>query len=466
MKKVFLLSAALLAFAISAGAQNQEEVQYNQYGQKVESLPIDARLQDGILVFQNKAANYKMWFDVRIQGDAAVYFGYDKNLVSIGNGMNIRRSRFAIKAQLDKNWYGELDTDWTSGTPEIKDAILEYTGIPNLSIKMGNFKENFSIQRNTTSRYLQFMERPMVTALAPSRHLGVAATWSCPLVWVSGGVFGPELKSSEEMTAMEDGNKDYGLNEGLSYTGKVAIRPINNQTSSLHIGAAVSYREPKLTSTDGYNATRYSSRNSTSINRKKFLDTDAIKGLDHELAYTVELAGHWKQLRYEGAYIARTAYLDPEKTVIPKEDLGPQTADGWYVQAGWLLFGGQQNYDAKGGKYTRINPGRSWGDVELCARYEVADFNCSKYYAGGSAQAFTLGLNFYPTKNVKFVINYQYNINDKYANGKGANDGTDEAAKWFVGYDASGNKCKVPSQIVGNTGICYSMIACRFQVAF
>ena len=466
MKKVFLLSAALLAFAISAGAQNQEEVQYNQYGQKVESLPIDARLQDGILVFQNKAANYKMWFDVRVQGDAAVFFGYDKNLVSIGNGMNIRRSRFAIKAQLDKNWYGEFDTDWTSGTPEIKDAILEYTGIPNLSIKMGNFKENFSIQRNTTSRYLQFMERPMVTALAPSRHLGVAATWSCPLVWVSGGVFGPELKSSEEMTAMEDGNKDYGLNEGLSYTGKVAIRPINNQTSSLHIGAAVSYREPKLTSTDGYNATRYSSRNSTSINRKKFLDTDAIKGLDHELAYTVELAGHWKQLRYEGAYIARTAYLDPEKTVIPKEDLGPQTADGWYVQAGWLLFGGQQNYDAKGGKYTRINPGRSWGDVELCARYEVADFNCSKYYAGGSAQAFTLGLNFYPTKNVKFVINYQYNINDKYANGKGANDGTDEAAKWFVGYDASGNKCKVPSQIVGNTGICYSMIACRFQVAF
>ena len=465
MKK-FLITLYALCIATFAFAQQEENVQYNQYGQKVESLPIDVRLQDGILVFQNKAANYKMWFDVRVQGDAAAYFGYDKNLVSIGNGMNIRRSRFAIKAQLDKNWYGEFDTDWTSGTPEIKDAILEYTGIPNLSIKMGNFKENFSIQRNTTSRYLQFMERPMVTALAPSRHLGVAATWSCPLVWVSGGVFGPELKSSEEMTAMEDGNKDYGLNEGLSYTGKVAIRPINNQTSSLHIGAAVSYREPKLTSTDGYNATRYSSRNSTSINRKKFLDTDAIKGLDHELAYTVELAGHWKQLRYEGAYIARTAYLDPEKTVIPKEDLGPQTADGWYVQAGWLLFGGQQNYDAKGGKYTRINPGRSWGDVEICARYEVADFNCSKYYAGGSAQAFTLGLNFYPTKNVKFVINYQYNINDKYANGKGANDGTDEAAKWFVGYDASGNKCKVPSQIVGNTGICYSMIACRFQVAF
>ena len=82
MKK-FLITLSALCIASLAFAQQEEEVQYNQYGQKAESLPIDARLQDGILVFQNKAANYKMWFDVRIQGDAAVYFGYDKNLVSI-----------------------------------------------------------------------------------------------------------------------------------------------------------------------------------------------------------------------------------------------------------------------------------------------------------------------------------------------------------------------------------------------
>ena len=65
MKK-FLITLSALCIATFAFAQQEEEVQYNQYGQKVESLPIDARLQDGILVFQNKAANYKMWFDVRI----------------------------------------------------------------------------------------------------------------------------------------------------------------------------------------------------------------------------------------------------------------------------------------------------------------------------------------------------------------------------------------------------------------
>ena len=141
MKKVFISLFALMA-AMTAFAQQTE---VNQYGQKVNALPVSATVQDGILVFQNKEANYKMWFDVRVQGDAAVYFGHDEGLTKIGNGMQMRRSRFAVKAQLDKNWYGELDTDWTSGTPEIKDAYLGFTGVDNLEIKMGNFKENFSL---------------------------------------------------------------------------------------------------------------------------------------------------------------------------------------------------------------------------------------------------------------------------------------------------------------------------------
>lgn len=480
MKKLLVLAAVAVASICSANAQ---EVTLNQYGQEVKVTPVDATVQDGILVFQNKEANYKMWFDVRIQGDAAVYFGYDKGLTQIGNGMSLRRTRFAIKTQIDENWYGEFDTDWTSGTPEIKDAILQYDGIENLQIKMGNFKENFSIQRNTTSRYLQFMERPMVTYLAPSRHMGINFRYNLPSLWLSAGVFGPELKGSEEQVAFEDGNKDYGLSEGLSYTGKIVWRPLHKMDNgSLHIGAAVSYREPKLTSTDGYNATRYSTRNGTSINRKKFLDTDVINGLDHELAYTFEIAGHYESLRYEAAYIARKPYINENNSVykeqvklnpgvdIKVDDIIVNPASGWYVQAGYMLFGGKQNYDAGGAKYTRCTRGRSWGDVEIAARVESYNSNLSKFYAGGSAMGYTLGLNFYPSENVKFMINYQYNDNDIYANGKGAQDGTDAAAKkpYYSGYDANGEPSKLPSNIAPGSvqGIDFHMVACRFQVAF
>ena len=469
MKKLLLL--AVVAFASICGAQAQE-VTYNQYGQKVNAIPVTATAQDGVLVFQNKEANYKMWFDIRIQGDAAVYFGYDPNLTTIGNGMNLRRTRFAVKAQLDKNWYGELDTDWTSGMVEIKDAILEYTGFENFEIKMGNFKENFSIQRNSTSRYLLFMERAMCTYLAPSRHLGVNVKYSTPALWASAGVFGPELKGSEEQTFMEDGNKDYGLNEGLSYTGKVVWRPLHKMNNaSLHLGAAVSYREPKLTSTDGYNAIRYSTRNSTSINRKKFLDTDAIKGLDHELAWTVELAGHYEGLRYEAAYISRQAYINLEKNPNGA-DLRP--ASGWYVQAGYMLFGGKQKYDAGGAKYTRSTRGKEWGDLELAARVDQINLNLNKYYMGGSAMQYALGLNYYPSENVKFMINYQFADNDIFANGKGEQDGTDKTNKnpYSTGFNADGSINKYPFDIKNGKdgayggGVDFHMITCRFQVAF
>ena len=470
MKKVILTSIIALMASTAAFAQQAE---VNQYGQKVNSYPVEATVQDGIMVYQNKAQNYKFWFDIRVQGDAAVFFGYDKNLTQIGNGMLMRRTRFAVKAQLDKNWYGELDTDWTSGTPEIKDAYIAFTGVKGLEIKLGNFKENFSIQRNTTSRYLQFMERPMVSYLAPSRHMGLNVKYSMPALWVSAGAFGPELEGAETQTFIEDGNKDYGLNCGMSYTGKVVYRPLHKmKDASLHIGAAVSYRNPKTSSTDGYNAVRYSTRNTTAINRKKFMDTDAIKYLDHELAYTFELAGHYKGLRWEGAYIARLPYVDEQK-YIDMNGEAPNFAPawGWYVQAGYLLFGGHQNYDAGGAKYTRVNAGKEWGDIELCARVEYLDLNMSKYVMGGSAYAYSLGLNFHVTRNVKFVINYQYNDQDIFANGKGEQDGTDKTAKgpYCTGYDAAGNVTKYPGDIAADSkskGIDYHMLACRFQVAF
>lgn len=474
MKKS-LLSLALVLFCASAFAEEPtKQSDVNQYGQTVESIPVEATVQDGILVFQNKKQNYKMWFDVRLQADAAVYFGAPdfcakelngkSNTSHIGNGMSIRRARFAVKAQLTKDWYAEFDTDWSSGVVEIKDAILAYTGVKGLELKAGNFKENFSLSRNTTSRYLMFMERPMVTSLAPSRHLGFNVKYYHNWLWLSAGVFGPELKGSEEMTAMEDGNKDYGYNEGLSYTGKVVFRPLLKENASLHIGGAFSYRNPKLSSTDGYFVGRFSSRNSTNINRKKYLDTNDVKGLDHEIAWTVELAAHYDFLRFESAFIARGMYLD--QAVNPKST---QWAQGWYAEAGFLLFGGSQNYDAGGAKYTRTTSDRKWGNLELTARYEYCDFNTGDLFnfnaadsdiLGGSAEAVAIGLNYYPIKNVKIMLNYQYNNNDRYANAKG---------NTYVGYDLNGAPTKNPSKVVaanGKGGVDYHMLALRFQVAF
>ena len=168
MRKTLLLLAISLLAVQTVFAQ--EKVKRNQYGVAVKSDRLDVEAQDGILVFESPTSAYKLWFDTRIQADGAVFFGQDKDYDNIGNGVSIRRARFAIKGQINESWYGEFDMDLADGLIELKDAIVRYTGVPNLDLQVGNFKENFSLNRNTTSRYLQFMERPMVTsALAPSR---------------------------------------------------------------------------------------------------------------------------------------------------------------------------------------------------------------------------------------------------------------------------------------------------------
>ncbi|MEE3407610.1 MAG: porin, partial [Candidatus Cryptobacteroides sp.] len=290
-KLICVISITILALvAVTAQAQ----VKYNQYGVAVSSDRLDAEAQDGILVIESPNSGYKFWFDVRAQADAAVFFGAPDYADPIGNAAGIRRARFAVKGQVNENWYGEFDMDLANGLCELKDALIRYTGIPNLDLQVGNFKENFSIQRNTTSRYLQFIERPMVTsALAPSRHIGINAKYAKDWLWVSAGAFSQKVAGSEEWTNVADNNKDFGRNAGYSLTTKVVFRPLYKmENASLHIGAAYSYRTTTTDLATGeWGTYRASARNSTNLNRRKYLDTNNLPGFHHNNLWTVEIAG-------------------------------------------------------------------------------------------------------------------------------------------------------------------------------
>ena len=456
MRKItFIL--ALMLLAVPAALAQKATTKYNQYGVAVQSDRLDVEAQDGILVLESPNSGYKLWFDIRAQADGAVFFGAPDYADAIGNGTSIRRARFAVKGQIDEKWYGEFDMDLANGLAELKDAIIRYTGIPNLDLQVGNFKENFSIQRNTTSRYLQFMERPMVTsALSPSRHIGINAKYAKDWLWFSAGAFSQIIAGQEEWTNVADNNKDFGRNSGYSLTTKLVIRPLYKlDNASLHIGAAYSYRTTTTDLATGeWGTYRASARNSTSINRKKYLDTNNLPGFDHNNLWTVELAGHWKGLRYEAAYIGDNVHFKPDAVDPETKNFG-----GWYAQAGYLLFGGTQRYDSNGGKYTKIKPVHKWGDLELCGRYETCNLNFGNVY-GGASEAYAVGLNWWVNNNVKLQLNYQFNNNDRYANGKD---------KLNVGLDSAGKPTKDYKKVVaadGKAGVDYHMLALRFEIDF
>ena len=455
--------AALFVIGAAAYAQKSDQA-IDQYGNKVDVKEVTATERDGILVFESKDKDYKFWFDSRVQVDFGHYFGAQEWADPIGSGASIRRARFAVKTQITPDWYGEVDMELANGSFELKDAIVRYNGLEDWQFSVGSQKPDFSLSRNTSSRYLEFMERPMVvSAFAPSRHLGLFAKYNNKYFFGSASILFQEIEGQETRDFVEKNNKNFGMDEGLSYIGKVVVRPVNEADYGIHIGGAVMYDTPKTSDELGTsNAFRFSCRNATNISRKKYLDTDDVKNSKFNLIATAELAGHYEGLRVESAWMSDWTYMDPEKVVLDK----PYHFQGWYVEGGCLLLGGKQSYDSGSAKFNRVRTGRAWGDVELALKYEYLNLNdyegrtTEQAIFGGSAELYGAALNFYFGKNVKMALNYQYVNNDRYANGKnGLKCGLDADGKATTDY-------KLVVDNAGDAGVNYHMLLARFQVAF
>ncbi|MBK9290225.1 MAG: TonB-dependent receptor [Bacteroidetes bacterium] len=431
----------------------QSNIRYNQYMVRVNRNPLTAEERNGILVLESQSGDYRMWFDIRVQTDGAVF---SKEVMNpIGNGTSIRRARFATKVRFSKSWYAELDLDFSNSELELKDAYLEYTFRNGLELKAGNFKEGFSMESTTTSRYLTFIERPMViSAFAPSRHIGMAATYGIgPLLGI-GGIHFQSVGDVEERAFSEDNNKNTGTDEGISYTGKLVYMPFyQDPYQGLHFGVSGSYRTPK-TDAEVPGTMRFSTRSNNSINRKKYIDTDLIANVDHSTLAGLEFAAYRRNIRLQGEYVMNNVYL--------KNDLPAEKFDGWYAMGSALLFGGKYNYNTTEGEFTQVGRGKKWGDVEIALRYDYLNMNTRDEgkIMGGAGEAYTAGLNFYPNNNVKIMLNYAFINHDRYANGKG---------KLFVGKDSAGNLTKNPALVAdpkGKAGEDFHMFAIRLEVDF
>ncbi len=445
-----LIVFVVLLFSITSFSQNSEDsVRYNEYGVKVDRVDLKSETRNGILVFESNDKEYKYWLDNRVYFDGAKFFGTQIN--PIGDGLTIRRMRFAVKAQLHKNWYGEIDLDFAGSATEIKDAYIKYQ-LHNGFIKAGNYKESFSMETTTTSRYVTFIERSLPSKFAPSRNLGIAASkWGNNWLAIAGIHFN-DVGGFEEVELSQAHNKKNGLDEGISYTGRIAFMPIQKRNKVIHIGMAGSYRTPK-TSDSEINSYRFSTRSLTSINRKKYIDTDDMSDVDHQVLLGVELAGAYNNFMFQSEYMKNAIYgIDNAYTA---------NFDGGYIQAGWLIFGSTYNYNNAEGEFTQISKKNNWGELELAFRYSYVNANDkdANIY-GGAGESYTLGLTYHANTNVKMMLNYNYLNHDRYANGKG---------KLYIYQDDAGVKYKDVTDLnipAGKAGDDFGFLSARIEIDF
>ncbi|MDR1761065.1 MAG: hypothetical protein LBR55_01300 [Bacteroidales bacterium] len=476
MKKLLVSIACISAMSAFAQVDSNDSA-------AVDAYPLQAQAQKNILTFENKEKGYKFWMDNRVQFDGAKHFGLKNGMLVDGEpamtgGVSLRRVRLAVKAQVTKDWYGEVDANFANGGFELEDAYIMYSGLKNFAFKAGNFKEDFSMERTTSSRYIMFMERPMaVQMFAPARHTGLQANWQ-KYGWLraSAGISWQMIENADTYYNVTEFNKQ-GRPMGTNYSGKIVFMPWAAQDFyGLHIGYNGSYRDSRKTDDDrdgaealgrGYEGNYFSTRNATYVSRLKFMSTEYY-GVKYDYLQGIELAGYKDGFRFQGEFIANHSIMDSEK--IDKYNETPKQYNydglvanketkffyGFYAEAAYLLFGGKQYYDITESEFKRPTRGKSWGDIEVMARYDYLNLNSQDLY-GGSGENYTLGVTYHVNNNVKLMMNYQYSRNDVYANNKG---------KAVVGRDVNGEYTSNPKLAATDRGIAFNAIQARIEIAF
>ena len=129
------------------------------------------------LRFETGDGKFKFKLGGRIMNDWG-WFDEDNDILrNIGDqvdGTEFRRARLYIAGEIYNNIGFKAQYDFaSSGRPDFKDVYLELKKIPVLgNFKVGHFKEPYSLENLTSSKYITFMERSLNNAFSPSRNTG------------------------------------------------------------------------------------------------------------------------------------------------------------------------------------------------------------------------------------------------------------------------------------------------------
>ncbi len=376
---------------LSKARAEEEKVAAATEPKKVDPLAFKVYWKEG-LNFDSSDGDFKLKIGGRIQNDWAI-FSTDKEIRDqfgkIGDGTRFRRARINLEGSIYGNTSYKAEYDFASGTPTFTDVYIRVDKLPVIgSYTVGRFKEPFSLEELTSSRYITFLERSLPNVFSPSRNVGMGirdtaldrrVTWAL-------GTF-----------RQTDGfGQGFGTDSEYNLTGRVTGLPWYEDRGKqmLHLGLSYSHKFR-----DGQTI-RFQQRPETTFG-PRFVDTDDIvtDGID---LINPEVAMVYGPFSLQGEWI---------QAIVDRPNAKNVDFDGWYIYGTYFLTGENRVYSTSSGAFSRVQPKRNFdgkgglGAWEVGLRYSYLHLSDDDV-RGGTLGDFTLGVNWYLNPNVAFKLNY------------------------------------------------------------
>jgi phosphate-selective porin OprO/OprP len=314
--------------------------------------------------------------------------------------------RIGVKGNAWENVLYQVEVEFEGSETDFKDCFLETTNCPILgNVRVGHFKEPFSLEETTSSRFITFMSRSNAHgALVPSRNYGVMAydylmedqDWT----WMMGTFRNSSPDNPVGRASFVEDRGDW------TYDVRIAGNPYYDEPSNgrylVHVGSAYSYRR-----TSGTNAV--------------FTDKPELGSQNGYLGTQFTGDRDWNLFGGEAALAWGPSSLQSE---VYAAYLGGDQITGGYVQYSYFITGENRGYRRDVKAFDRVTPIENFfrvstadgvcmgkGAWEMKARYSWLDMNAGQATAGfvrGYQNGFTTGANWYWNPYTRMMFDYVY----------------------------------------------------------
>jgi phosphate-selective porin OprO/OprP len=315
----------------------------------------------------------------------------------------MRRLRPSFRGRIARRFEFVINPDFAGGTLVVQDAYLDTVLSPAFRIRVGKAKAPFGLERLHSAAHVLFVERALPTTLVPNRDVGVQVLGDLAgsVISYQGGILNG---------VADGGSADADTTDSKDVAGRVLIRPFAKRAAAgalRGVAFGIAATAGKQSGAGALPAIRTSSLQQTIF------------------AYTgAAAAGTRTRYSPQASYVYKSfnAFAEYVQTMMPVASLTTRagvTHRAWQI-AGSFVLSGEAATDGSSGVRPRTNfdvENGHWGAVQLAARYHRLDIGdtASRFAAAGSArqaEAWTLGVNFYLTPNIRYIVNAERTVFD------------------------------------------------------
>jgi len=299
----------------------------------------------------------------------------------------VKKFNFNVAFEFGPDW--GLSDAWIEGAEGGLEVWGKYLG----KLRVGFMNEPFSLQRQTSSYNLGFLERSLpVQTFSPGTNVGAMVHES-----------GKKGRYSWALGIFSFGQQNDANASGsvLSLTGRFThlLSYRNQGRDLLHVGVSLSSRSP--TGSD----TRYRSRPEA-----RFVDYLVDTGTFSASHLTLIGA---EAVAVRGSLSAQAEYV---RSDVSAQAVGDPVFMGAYVQVGWFITGDHRPYRTNSGTFGRMLPrnkygggnpfkkknGGAWELVGRLSRVDLTD----GLIEGGELVDVSAALNWYANATTRIELNY------------------------------------------------------------